>query len=216
RTAFIICCLIVIISCILNLHFLLFYNQPIITKVPSKALCLTDGRLCHCTTTSKSYRYFWKKIWPIYNGLIFSIIPCLIMTICCIIIVKNLYEIRDGVFFGNDKKKRRSSSAESMVSAGYSPNKKCQTDQMHSVTLTLILLDVLFPLTIFPTLFFQIYINYVPPLTCRAIGQTNILLAFGLSCTFFKNTFGFFIYLLTGSKFRKTVKELIGNIYGRI
>ncbi|CAF2869041.1 unnamed protein product [Rotaria sp. Silwood2] len=213
--AFIICCLIAIISCILNLHFLLFYNRPIITKVPSKTLCLTDGRLCHCTTISTSYRYFWKKIWPIYNGLIFGIIPCLIMTICCITIVKNLYDTRDGVLFGNDKKKNRSSSAESMVSAGYSPNKICQIDQMRSITLTLILLDVLFPLTIFPTLFFQIYINYRPPLTCKAIGHTNILLSFGAACTFFKNTFGFFIYLLTGSKFRKTGKELTANICSR-
>jgi hypothetical protein len=134
------------------------------------------------------------------------------MTVCCITIIKNLYDTRDGVFFGKDKKNSRSSSAESMVSAGYSPDKIWQIDQMQSVTLTLILLDVLFPLTIFPTLFFQIYINYNPPLTCRVTGQANILFAVGFACTFFKNTFGFFIYLLTGSKFRKTVKDVTTNI----
>lgn len=213
KTAVINCVIIVIISCILNLHFLLYYNQPIIIKIPSILLCSTDGRLCDCRTINKSYQFFWEQVWPIYNGLIFGIIPFLIMTICCIIIIMKLYKTRDELFFDEDKKKDRPPSGESIVSTGYSSHKKRQTDQIQSITLTLIVLDMLFPLTIFPTLFFQIYLNYNPPLTCRTIGQTNILIAFGFACTFIKNTFGFFIYLVTGSKFRKTIKKLIMKIF---
>jgi hypothetical protein len=184
RSVKIICALLILFSFIANFHFLIYFNEPIITKIPSKTSCSSDGLLCHCKTTNTNYQFFWKKIWPIYNLMIFALIPFVIMIICCILILRNVRLTRQNV----DDERR---------------------DSKTSITKTLICLDLLFPLTIFPTLFYQIYINYHPPESCVNIGIMNLLFSIGFAMIFIKNTFAFAIFYFSGQKFRQAFSRLI-------
>jgi hypothetical protein len=194
RSAKIICLILILFSCIANCHFLIYFNEPIINEIPSKNLCFSDGLLCHCKTSNENYRFFWKKIWPIYNLIIFAIIPLFIMIISCIIIIRNVRLTRENVYG------KRRDSTRSILS---------QNNHSHSITKTLICLDLLFPLTIFPTLFLQIYINYNPPNTCLTIGIINLIFSIGFAMIFIKNTFAFYIFYLSGQKFRRAFSTLI-------
>ncbi len=194
RTAKIICFLLILFSFIANCHFLIYFNQPIINEIPSNNTCLLDGLLCHCKTLNTNYRFFWKSIWPIYNLIIFAILPFFIMIICCIIIIRNVHSTRQNVYG-----KRRDSTT-SITS---------KNDHLCSIIKTLIWLDLLFPITIFPTLILQIYVNYNPPTSCRNIGIMNLIFSIGFAMIFIKNTFAFCIFYLTGQKFRQAFSALI-------
>ena len=90
HSAKIICCLLILFSFIANFHHLIYFNKPIINEIPLKNSCFSDGLLCHCKTTNINYRFFWKKIWPIYNLILYGIIPLFIMIICCILIIRHV------------------------------------------------------------------------------------------------------------------------------
>jgi len=190
RSVKIICLILTFLSFIANCHFFIYFNEPIINKIPSKTSCSSDGLFCHCKTSNTNYRFFWKKIWPIYNLILFAIIPFFIMIICSIIIIRNVRLTRENIY-----EKSRDSTV--------------QNDHLRSITKTLICLNLLFPLTIFPTLFFQIYINYNPPQTCLNIGIMNLIFSIGFAMIFIKNTFAFCIFYLTGRKFRCAFLNLI-------
>ncbi|CAF4331579.1 unnamed protein product [Rotaria sp. Silwood2] len=194
RTAKIICLILILFSFIANCHFLIYFNQPIITKIPLNNTCFLDGLLCHCKSLHSTYKLFWKNIWPMYNLIIFGIIPLSIMIICGIIIIRNIYLTRKNVYG-----KRRNSNV----------SVKSQNDHLYSITKTLIWLDLLFPITIFPILLLQIYVHYKSPKNCSTIGIMNLIFSIGFSMIYFKNTFAFFIFYLTGQKFRRAFSTLI-------
>lgn len=194
RSALIICSVLIVLSIIANVHFLIYFNQPIINEVPSPNTCTLDGLLCHCKATHRTYRMFWKRVWPIYNLIIFAVIPFFIMVICCILIIRNIHVTRNNVYGV-----RRNSDT----------SIKSNNDNLRSITKTLIYLDLLFPLTIFPILFLQTYINYNTPKKCSQTGILNLIFALGFSLMYVKNTFAFFIYYFTGRKFRLAVSNLI-------
>ncbi|CAF0821580.1 unnamed protein product [Rotaria sordida] len=194
RTAKIICCILILFSFFANFHFLIYFNQPIITQIPTNNTCFIDGLLCHCKTSHPTYRVFWKTIWPIYNLIIFAIIPLFIIIICCILIIRNIYLTRKNIYG-----KRHDSDV----------SVKSKNDHLHSITKTLICLDLLFPITIFPTLFLQIYVNYNAPKTCLKIGTLNLIFSIGFAMIYIKNTFAFFIFYLTGQKFRRAFSALV-------
>lgn len=194
RSARIICLSLIIFCFIGNCHFLVFFNKSII--LPTESQCSLNGFYSHCQSLNKNYQDFLKRIWPIYNLILFAILPILIIIICCILIIRNIRLTRQDLF--SDENRRDSCSSISF-----------QNDNLRSIAKTLICLDLLFPLTIFPILFFQIYINYNPPKTCRYIGIVNLIFSIGCSITFIKNTFAFFIYYVTGKKFRRAFSVLI-------
>ncbi|CAF1369493.1 unnamed protein product [Rotaria sp. Silwood1] len=196
HSAKIICIILIIFCFIANCHFLIFFTKPIINEILPKNQCFLDSFDYHCESSNRNYHYFLKRIWPIYNLILFGVLPILIMIICCILILRNIRSTRNGIL-DNEERRGSKSSASS------------QNDHLHSVAKTLICLDLLFPITIFPTLFFQIYINYNPPETCLYIGIVNLIFSIGFSITFIKNTFGFFIYYITGKKFRHAFSALI-------
>lgn len=107
-SAKIICCLLILFLLIANCHFLIYFNQPIITKIPLKNVCFLDGLLCHCKTLNINYQFFWKQIWPIYNLIIFAIIPFFIIIICCILIIRNIHLTRRSVYGGQRRDSRTS------------------------------------------------------------------------------------------------------------
>ncbi|CAF1031688.1 unnamed protein product [Rotaria sp. Silwood1] len=193
-TAKIICFILILLSFLANCHFFIYFNQPIIIKIPLKNTCFLDGLLCHCKSINQTYKLFWKNIWPIYNLIIFAIIPLSIIIICFILIIRNIYLTRKKVY---------GKKCDSYISV------KSQNDHLYSITKTLICLDLLFPITIFPILFLQIYINYKSPKNCLNIGIMNLIFSIGFAMIYFKNTFAFFIFYLTGQKFRRTFSELI-------
>jgi len=194
RSAKIICIILILLSFIANCHFLIYFNQPIINEIPSETICSLDGLLCHCKTSNINYRFFWKKIWPIYNLILFGIIPLFIMMICCRLIIRHIRSTRQDVY-GN-----RRDSIISITS---------QNDHLRSIGKTLICLDLLFPITIFPTLLFQIYVIYKPPESCLTIGIMNLIFSIGFAMIFIKNTFAFVIFYFTGQKFRRAFWALI-------
>jgi hypothetical protein len=116
------------------------------------------------------------------------------MIICCILILRNVRLTRENV---DDERRDSETSITS------------ENHHRRSITKTLICLDLLFPLTIFPTLFYQIYINYHPPESCVNIGIMNLLFSIGFAMIFIKNTFAFAIFYFSGQKFRQAFSRLI-------
>ena len=180
RSAKVICCLLVLFSFLANVHFLIYFNQPIITSLPSNTTCAIDGLLCHCKTTNSNYRYFWRNIWPWYNLTIFALLPLVTMIICCAILIRYI------------RRTRRDSNV-SIVPRNH-PNR--------SIAKTLICLNLLFPVTILPAVLLQLYVNFYPPKACLTIGIFNVLFSVGFAMLFVKNVFAFLIYYSTGKKFR--------------
>ncbi|CAF1558726.1 unnamed protein product [Rotaria magnacalcarata] len=194
RTAKMMCFVLILLSISANGHFLIYFNQPVITEVPLDNTCFLDGLTCHCKSLNTAYRSFWKNIWPIYNLMIFGIIPLVIMIICCILIIRNIYLTRRRIFDG-----RRNSDA----------SVNSENDNLRSIIKTLIWLDLLFPITIFPLLFLQIYVNYQSPKHCEKIGIMNLVFSILFAMIYIKNTFAFFIFYFTGQKFRRAFSKLI-------
>lgn len=186
RSARIICIVCILLSSLVNCHFLLYFNEPIISTIPAGNTCFSDGILCHCKTSNTTYRYFWKMIWPICHLIIFAIIPLLIIIISSVLIIRKIRRTR-----------------RDMQSNG--------TYTTMSIIRTILVLDLLFPLTIFPTLFYQIYVNYSPPRTCLSMGRMNLLFSIGFSMTFIKNAFAFVIFYSTGRKFRRQFSTMISQ-----
>ncbi|CAF3576226.1 unnamed protein product [Rotaria socialis] len=194
RTAKMMCFVLILLSFLANWHFLIYFNQPIITEVPLDNTCFLDGLTCHCTSLNTAYRSFWKNIWPIYNLMIFGIIPLVTMITCCILIIRNIYLTRRRIFDG-----RRNSDV--------SVNSK--NHNLRSIIKTLIWLDLLFPITIFPSLSLQIYINYQSPKQCEKIGIMNLVFSLVFAMMYIKNTFAFFIFYFAGQQFRRALSKLI-------
>lgn len=183
-SARIICVLCVVFSSLVNCHFVLYFNEPILSTIPARNTCFSDGILCHCKTSNMNYRYFWKTIWPICNAMIFAIVPLSIMIISSVF------------FIGKIRQTRRNMQGNGTYST-------------RSIIRTILVLNLLFPLTIFPTLFYQIYVNYSPPRTCLSIGRMNLLFSIGFCMTFVKNALAFIIFYCTGHKFRREFSTLI-------
>lgn len=198
RSANIICLLAIIFSFLANVHFLIFLKDPTNIEISSKRKCMLDGSFYYCESKNIYYELFYKKIWPIYNLTIFAIIPVCIMLICFAFIVRGIYLSRRRVA---DFDKRRLS----MISVS------SQNDRLRSISKVLICLDLMLPATIFPVLFFQIYLNYNPPEKCLNIGIFNLILCIGYSISFIKNTFAFLIFYRTGGKFRRAFSYLISR-----
>lgn len=194
RSAKVICFLVVVLSFLANGHFLLYFNQPIIVTAPSNRTCTIDGLICHCKTTNSNYRYFWKMIWPWYHLTVFALVPLVLMMICSVVIIRHIHTTRRKVM------NERRDSTISIVS---------HSNQNRSIVKTLICLNLLFPLTMFPTLIFQIYVNFYPPRACQTIGIFNVLFSLGFAMIFVKNVFAFVIYYATGSKFRRAFWAMI-------
>ncbi|CAF3531566.1 unnamed protein product [Rotaria socialis] len=196
RSANIISLIIVIFSFLVNAHFFVFLKNPIRIETSPRKTCILDGFYYYCESRNRHFENFYKSIWPIYNVIIFALIPVFIIFICFLLIVCNIYLSRRRIF---DFDRRR----DSIISASK------QNDCVRSIGKILIYLDLLFPLTIFPVLFFQIYINYYPPKTCLNLGIINLILSIGYSMSFIKNTFAFLIFYFTGGKFRRAFSNLI-------
>ena len=196
RTAIRICVALTVLSLVANVHFLIFLNQPWLIDVPSNDTCLMDGYLSSCRSENTNYQYFYDYIWPIYNALLFAIIPTTIMFVCCALIIRNIYAAKKYLLTFDA---RRGSSSSTISHNAH----------LRSIAKTLICLDLIFPLTIFPVLSFQLYLNYNPPESCRSIGIVNLISSLALAITYTKNTFAFLIYYCTGSKFRRAFSALI-------
>ncbi|CAF2738095.1 unnamed protein product [Rotaria sp. Silwood2] len=198
HSANIICIILISFSFITNFHFLIFFNDSIITEILPKNQCILDNFYYHCESSNRNYQYFLKRIWPIYNLIIFAIIPILIIFICFILIIRIVYLTRQNRFVCG---KRRST-----ISSITLQNDR---DHSYSIAKVLICLDLLFPMTVFPILFIQIYINYNSPKTCHNIGIINLILSIGFPLSYIKNTFAFLIFYSTGRKFRCAFSALI-------
>ncbi|CAF3031533.1 unnamed protein product [Rotaria socialis] len=181
RSANIISLIIVIFSFLVNAHFFVFLKNPIRIETSPRKTCILDGFYYYCESRNRHFENFYKSIWPIYNVIIFALVPVFIIFICFLLIIRNIYLLRQ----------------------------RNTNDRSHSIGKTLICLDLLFPLTIFPVLFFQIYINYYPPKTCLNLGIINLILSIGYSMSFIKNTFAFLIFYFTGGKFRRGCSSFI-------
>ena len=187
-SAWLICIVLILLSAAINIHFLVFCTKPLIYSYT----CHLDGNLCQCDTNNLAYQQFWRYGWPAIHLFVFGILPLMIMCLCLIRIVQYVRTV------GQPADKIRRNSTSSIIS-------------QH----TLIGLDLLFPLTVFPMLFLQTFIYYVPPQSCRAIGIWNVFFAISSAATFIKNTFAFCIYYLSGKKFRLAVKDLFQSIPSR-
>lgn len=196
RSAVVICVILIIFSFSANCHFLIFLKSSKIKESLPRNQCVLDDFYFHCKSSHTNYQYFFKKIWPIYNLIIFALMPSVIIFISLILIIRKIYFTKQVVC---DYYKRRGSIT-SITSHDH---------VFRSIAKTLICLDLLFPLTIFPILFFQIYINYNPPETCRSIGIINLICSIGFAISFIKNTFAFFIFYLTGREFRRSLSVLM-------
>ncbi|CAF2118150.1 unnamed protein product [Rotaria magnacalcarata] len=188
RSANIISLVIVIFSFLVNAHFLIFLKDPIRIESSSRKACTLDGFYYYCESRERYFENFYKNIWPIYNVIIFALVPVFIIFICFLLIARTTYLLRQ---------------RNAMTSASR------QNDRLRSIGKILICLDLLFPVTIFPVLFFQIYINYYPPKTCLNIGIINLILSIGYSMSFIKNVFAFLIFYLTSRKFRRACSSFI-------
>ena len=181
------------LSAAVNIHFLLFCTQP---RSYSYNMCHLDGSWCQCTTSNLVYLRFWQFGWPATHLFFFGLLPLSIIFMCLICIVRHAHCIRKNV---NNEIRHNSA----LLAA-------CQHHHHHLLMIvrTLICLDLLFPLTVFPALILQTYVSYAQPHTCRTIGIFNILFAIGSAGAFIKNVFLFGIYYLSGTKFRLAVKML--------
>ena len=119
--------------------------------------------------------------------MLFAFIPSVIMIICCILIIRNIYISKRNVVGCME----RSYSVTSIT---------LLNARLCSSVKTLICLDLLFPMNIFLMLFFQIYLHYNPLETCRNIDIVNLVSSIGFSTTFIKNTFAFIISYLTNGR----------------
>ncbi|CAF0957471.1 unnamed protein product [Adineta steineri] len=183
-----------ILSVLFNVHFLLFFTQ---VSSYSPNSCYLDNQWCQCESKKSIYWHFWRYIWPIIHLSVFAFIPLIIIFVCLIRIIRYTHRIHQNI---NDVEQNSTSLNVS------------HHHHQFLLVRTLIFLDILFPLTIFPTLFLHIYVHYVPPETCRTIGILNIIFSIGYASTFIKNVFAFGIYYLSGTKFRLAVKILFQRI----
>ena len=130
----------------------------------------------------------------LYNLLIFGIVPLSIMSTCCILIIRSVGSTREKVYD---------------IGQNSNPSVIPKNDHVRSITRTLLWIDLLFPITIFPALFLQLYIKYHRPKDCLAIGIMNLTFSVLFAMIYIKNTFCFFIFYLTGQKFRRAFMRLI-------
>ena len=150
QSARIICVGLIIFSFLTNVHFLIFGNQPVIQNTSLSSQCHLDSFYRQCEPSNDNYRYFMKRIWPIYNLLLFGIIPCLIIVICGVLIIRSIQSTWRAVTAQGEGRGSKLAIAS-------------DSDHCRSIVQTLICLDLLFPVTIFPVLCFHIYVSYHPP-----------------------------------------------------
>ena len=196
RSAVLISLCLTLLSFLANSHFLFFSNQPVYTELPLNDSCPLDGSLIQCRSLNEHYQYFIDQIWPIYNLFLFALLPMVIIIICGILILRNIYLTRKDL---EPYYSRRDSNS----------SRSSRDDDLRSIAKTLIFLDLLFPLTIFPVFFCQIYLNYSPPTSCQTRAIFNLIFSIATSITYTKNIFAFFIYYSTGKRFRRAFSTLI-------
>lgn len=199
RTALIICCALIVVSLSANAHFFLFSAESSFSTSILNDSCPLDQSLLQCRSSNEHYQQFIERFWPIYNLFLFALIPICIIIICAILILRNFYLTRKNL---QPFESRRDSNS----------SRNSHDDHLRSIAKTLIFLDLLFPLTIFPVLFYQIYLNYSPPISCQSRAILNLIFSIVCSFTYMKNAFAFFIYYFTGKRFRRSFSTLIKSL----
>ena len=158
----------------------------------------TSGSLILCVPV-KDYMPFFFEIWSIVDMLIVSLLPWLCLAVCNSLLVWKL----------------KVSIREAEVNLG-----PCQADRMNnrkkkvsSMTVTLVTVSVAFLTLTFPMSFIQI-LNFIF-WTSGSIDVLNsskvIYYAWGISFPlwYLNSCINFYVYCLTGSKFRKEAKQML-------
>lgn len=158
-----------------------------------------NGTASHCTADFEldSYYVFIIKIWPFIDTLVFSLVPFAILIVSNVVLI---LKVSDSV------RKARVTFA-----CGQSDQLNSRTKKVSSMTVTLIAVSVTFFLLSAPLSFYFIIAPYTPGYSelsqlYREIRSFSFIF---VNLLWYSNSaVNFYLYCLTGSKFRKEAKEL--------
>ena len=150
-------------------------------------------------TTRKEYIPFFREIWSIVDMLIFSLLPWLCLAVCNSLLVWKLkVSLRD---------------AEVSLGSGQADRITDRKKKTTSITVTLIAVSAAFLILTFP-IAFMMMLNFVNAMTgSREVVLSQITSFYVLQVSYplwYANScINFYVYCLTGSKFKKEAKQIL-------
>ena len=163
---------------------------------------ITSGGVKRCILI-KDYKPFFSQIWSLIDMLIFSLLPWLCLAVSnSLLLWKLKVSIRE---------------AEISLGSGQADRINDRRKKATSITATLIAVSVAFLILTFPISFTQI-LNVVF-WTSRSIEELNLSRAnyyaseISFKVWYLNSCINFYIYCLTGSKFRKEAKRILSCMF---
>ncbi|GFS11753.1 growth hormone secretagogue receptor type 1-like [Elysia marginata] len=227
RRAYFIILAIVVFQCCLHIHFLLFMNIKRTGVVPtassdnmSSYVGATDkdvigesgnsGEMTtvlttssapygsevsyHCDGGTEDYVHYIHHIWPVLDVFLLSIIPSVLVLMGNLIIV---WKVKVSLW-----------TAEEL---NVTSNSRARRNRFSTMTVMLGLISALFILTTLPTCLYNLWERSdqakAMQRTPEGSAKIEMIWAFVNLAMYCNNTFNFYLYLLSGRKFRKAVSR---------
>ncbi|RUS89087.1 hypothetical protein EGW08_003150 [Elysia chlorotica] len=191
RRAYITIISIVLFHVGLHLHFLR-------TTVPSVSIVHVPGGTYVCDAGTVEYGYYIHRIWPVMDVFLLSIIPSALVLLGNLIIV---WKAKVSLWTAQE--------------LNVSTNSRARRKRFSSMTVMLGLISSLFVLTSLPTCVYNLWERTDTAIamsqTPRGAATIELMWAFVNVVMYCNNTFNFYLYLLSGRKFRKAVSRQLSR-----
>lgn len=169
----------------------ILYATSLLTDVNKNSSC----HACKCGPSNPHYIYFYNNVWVLVDLLIGSIVPF------CLLLVSNIVLIRAVLTSVKNARQR--------LAVGQSTHVTARAMQASSLSVTLIALSVTFVVLTGPHRVQIIMYPYISGQQVR-LEDSNLDLIFSMMYLLLaaNSAVNFYLYCLTGTKFRKEVVQL--------
>lgn len=193
RAVFSVVCILVF-SLTVNSHFL--YGVEVTFSITNGTL----ERDCNAPTSSTDYWYFVHAIWPWIDFTLSSLMPLVALIIGNSII---LWKVSD------------SARAAQNLTAASIEDRPDRRKQISFMTVSLVTLSVVFFLTTTPICVYNVIEHYVQDSMSDAQGDAQLTLVWAVVNMFMytNSAVNFYLYCLSGAKFRKEFKRFIVSLF---
>ncbi|XP_071104710.1 C-C chemokine receptor type 1-like [Haliotis cracherodii] len=160
----------------------------------------TDGATTieHCVSLWNGYEHFEFHVWPWIDLCVYSLIPLIVLIIANISIIQKILTRR-----------RNARRIHPVVSTITSEQKRYQDKKTSSMTIMLLVLNLVFFLCTTPISVYLIGEPYwLDDLTPRQEAVLSLVWAITNMLQYTNNSINFLLYCISGSRFRNTLKEL--------
>ena len=179
----------------INAHILGYLNRTeIIVPVPQQntTIVLDVG----CFPSDPGYLLFMLNAWPIIVFVLYSFLPTACLITCNVILIKELRKLKDPFRLTN----------------GLTWS-SVQRKDFRSVTIMLIAVCIFFAAVSLPTVIYLIAEPYLFRGTSpKDISKRRLTWAVVSLCMYLNNATNFYLYCLSGSLFRKELKDMVSSI----